>query len=167
MELKRICWLRSNCFSTLIVISFDTKNWSRNTLAGDINFDVTHIFYDHPNFHLKWFPTTTTFGEVFLFIHLPIIRYQHNFFQSRDTFGTPLYSGHAPLGNNILAVIIIDGLYWWVVLYKLFIILGPGCLAVISQLPWPLFRGGWPLRGVPLYNYSPYCGILLSRLQAL
>ncbi len=30
--------------------------------------------------------------------------------------------------------------------------LGPGCLAVISRLA---FIQGWPLRGVPLYIYTP------------
>ncbi len=24
------------------------------------------FFYDHPHYHLKLFPTTTTFGEIFL-----------------------------------------------------------------------------------------------------
>ncbi len=43
------------------------------------------FFYDHPHYHLKLFPTTTTFGEIFLnhvvAFFLPIQWYQHNFLE--------------------------------------------------------------------------------------
>ncbi len=33
------------------------------------------FFYDHPHYHLKLFPTTTTFGEIFL---NHVVAYSHN-----------------------------------------------------------------------------------------
>ncbi len=61
----------------------------------------------------------------------------------------PLYSGH-PWGTTFwplyfgryIGVAFIEGLFSTQTVH-----LGPGCLAVISQLA---FIQGWPLRGVPL-----------------
>ncbi len=43
------------------------------------------FFYDHPHYHLNFFPTTTTFGEIFLnhvvAYFLPIQWYQNNFLE--------------------------------------------------------------------------------------
>ena len=62
--------------------------------------------YNHPNFHLKWFPTTT--------------------------------------GNILYNVVAYSFTYTMV-------------SAQFLTQSWDTF----------MYNYSPYCGILLSRLQAL
>ncbi len=58
--------LRSNCFCTSIVNKFSIFWCKKNTEI----FDVTHSFVRSPPFfHLKWFPTTTTFGEIILFLN--------------------------------------------------------------------------------------------------
>ncbi len=63
-ELKQICRLRSNCFCTLIVLSFDTKNLSRNISVPEI-FDVAHILVRSPPFSPKMISHKTTFEKIF------------------------------------------------------------------------------------------------------
>ncbi len=94
MELKQICRLRSNFF-THELLNKMSNFWYEKFVQK----------YDHSHFHLKWFPTTITFGEIFL--------------------------------NNVVAY----SFTYTMVLCK----------------SWDTFK----------YNYSPYCGTLLSRLDAL